>query len=185
MPIYEYGCRRCGSGFERFYPTMDRARAARPCCPECGSGEVERLVSEVALGGRVEVGPGRAAYPYTWEQTHGGDPEVLRYWRRRIEKEMREEQNDPELTMRREEVARRRLGLPAEGEAGRDRPSPAGWEHVGYVHPGTGEMVRPVDAGRPHLHPHPHEHAGPHVHPHLHPHPHPRPGPATGGPGSG
>ena len=175
MPIYEYGCRRCGAAFERFYPTMGRARAARPSCPGCGSGEVERLVSEVALGGRVEVGPGRAAYPYTWEQTHGGDPEVLRYWRRRIEKEMREEQNDPELTLRREEVARRRFGLPAEEGTARDRPSPAGWEHVGYVHPETGAMVRPVDGGQPR--------PGGHAHPHPHPHPHPPPTPRTPGPG--
>jgi putative FmdB family regulatory protein len=159
VPIYEYGCRRCGAAFERLYPTISQAQAACPSCPGCGAGEVERLVSEVTLSGRVEVGPGRAAYPYTWEQTHGGDPEVLRYWRRRIEKEMREEQNDPELSLRREEVARRRFGLLPEERTARDQPSPAGWEYVGYVHPKTGAMVRPVDGGRPrstgHTHPHP------------------------------
>jgi len=175
VPIYEYGCRRCGGVFERFYRTMGQAYTARPCCPGCGSGEVERLVSNVALGGRVQVGPGRAVYPSTWEQTHGGDPEVLRYWRRRIEREMREEQSDPELTLRREEVARRRFGLLTEEGMTQDRPPPAGWEYVGYVHPVTGEMVRPVDTGQSH----PHRHARPR--PHRHPHPRPAPSDSSEG----
>jgi putative FmdB family regulatory protein len=138
MPVYEYVCGHCGEVFDVLFRTQGEAAAgARPSCPACSAAAAERVVSSFAMGNRVDVGPGRSAYPYTWEQTRGGDPEVLAYWRKRIEKEQREELNDPELRMRRDEVARRRSGQEA---------APAhGHEH-------------------PHAHPHPHGHG--HAHPH-------------------
>jgi len=48
MPIYEYRCTRCGHVFSR----LQRVGASSEgvTCPECGSGEVERMVSTFASG---------------------------------------------------------------------------------------------------------------------------------------
>ena len=42
MPIYEFSCKACGARFEELV-----ARDATAACPECGSAEVERLLSQV------------------------------------------------------------------------------------------------------------------------------------------
>lgn len=45
MPIYEYQCRDCGSGFERLVRRFDEAVA----CPSCSSGTVEKQLSVFAV----------------------------------------------------------------------------------------------------------------------------------------
>lgn len=40
MPIYDYACRRCEHGFELLVRTH-----TTPSCPECGSRDLERLLS--------------------------------------------------------------------------------------------------------------------------------------------
>ena len=43
MPIYEYGCQRCGHTFERLQKVSDSPIDE---CPECGvQGEVKKLIS--------------------------------------------------------------------------------------------------------------------------------------------
>jgi putative FmdB family regulatory protein len=42
MPIYEYRCTSCGERFE-FYQSLSTKPA--PPCPQCGSADVERLLS--------------------------------------------------------------------------------------------------------------------------------------------
>ena len=42
MPIYEFSCKACGARFEELV-----ALDATAGCPECGSAEVERLLSQV------------------------------------------------------------------------------------------------------------------------------------------
>lgn len=42
MPIYEYQCQRCGSNFERLFPSESRDFAS---CEECGA-KVTRKVSK-------------------------------------------------------------------------------------------------------------------------------------------
>lgn len=44
MPIYEYECRGCKHQFEAIVRTGDT-----PACPECRSGDLERLVSLFAV----------------------------------------------------------------------------------------------------------------------------------------
>lgn len=41
MPIYEYGCITCGTGFEK----LMKLDAPAPPCPECGSEDVQKKVS--------------------------------------------------------------------------------------------------------------------------------------------
>lgn len=96
MPIYEYRCLECGAVFSLFVPHVT-AGQEQQFCSACGSQQTRRLVSSFAIGGRARPGPGRAAWPTSWGDTNGGDPETLRYWRRRIEQEARLEEKYPEL----------------------------------------------------------------------------------------
>jgi len=96
VPIYEYRCQECGVVFSRLFRQSHDA-GDQEICPDCGSGRTQRLVSLFAVGGRANPGPGRAAWPASWEDTNGADPETLRYWRRRIEREARLEEKYPEL----------------------------------------------------------------------------------------
>ncbi len=44
MPIYEFGCKKCGYVFEKTQGMND----PQPLCPKCG-GETRRLISPVAF----------------------------------------------------------------------------------------------------------------------------------------
>lgn len=46
MPLYEYGCRKCGRRFEVLQKMG--ASAAGLVCPSCGAGEVEKKLSTFA-----------------------------------------------------------------------------------------------------------------------------------------
>jgi len=95
MPIYEYRCQQCGAVFSQLMRMTDAAMQAG--CTRCGSEQTSRVPSAFAIGGRADPGPGRAAWPVTWNDTNGADPETLRYWRHRIEREARLEEKYPEL----------------------------------------------------------------------------------------
>lgn len=43
MPIYEYRCRKCGTGFESL--VFGRADEVSVCCPGCGGADVEKQLS--------------------------------------------------------------------------------------------------------------------------------------------
>lgn len=96
MPIYEYRCLACGNVFSLFFVSYKSA-TSQELCSLCGSEQTERLISSFAIGGRADPGPGRAAWPTSWSDTHSGDPETLNYWRHRIEREARLEEKYPEL----------------------------------------------------------------------------------------
>jgi putative FmdB family regulatory protein len=49
MPLYEFTCEQCGATFEELVAAgLDGLGVT---CPECGSEEVEKLVSRFASGG--------------------------------------------------------------------------------------------------------------------------------------
>ncbi|MFL5624195.1 MAG: FmdB family zinc ribbon protein [Ktedonobacteraceae bacterium] len=96
MPIYEYRCLDCGEVFSHLVLTSTDTSGLMSCSA-CGSAQTRRLMSSFAVGGRADPGPGRAAWPTSWDDTNGGDPETLRYWRKRIEREARLEEKYPEL----------------------------------------------------------------------------------------
>ena len=58
MPIYEYKCRQCGHEFEELVFSPDET----PPCPECGSGQVEKLMSACAVQTEGSA-PGLASMP--------------------------------------------------------------------------------------------------------------------------
>jgi putative FmdB family regulatory protein len=96
MPIYEFRCLECDEVFSRLFSRSTDVDA-QVLCSTCGSDQTQRLISSFAIGGKVDLGPGRAAWPTAWNDTNGGDPETLRYWRHRIEREARLEEKYPEL----------------------------------------------------------------------------------------
>ena len=49
MPAYDYRCKACQHRFTAFYKTYQDYDAASPECPQCGSGDVTRLISRVAI----------------------------------------------------------------------------------------------------------------------------------------
>ncbi|MBR4741278.1 MAG: zinc ribbon domain-containing protein [Desulfovibrio sp.] len=46
MPIYEYGCQKCGHEFEELVMAEED-----PCCPACGSKEVQKMMSKCSHQG--------------------------------------------------------------------------------------------------------------------------------------
>jgi putative FmdB family regulatory protein len=57
LPIYEYVCHSCGAAFEALVPYRE---ADSMVCEQCGSGDVERLVS-VCCGSASSGSEGDAA----------------------------------------------------------------------------------------------------------------------------
>ena len=57
MPIYEYSCKACGEKFEQL--VMSSGEQVR--CPECGSADVDKLISSFRKLGSSEEGGGSAS----------------------------------------------------------------------------------------------------------------------------
>lgn len=54
MPIYEYVCPDCGLTFDHFWPSIQAAEgAAPPICPACGGNQAQRIISQVAVLGKL------------------------------------------------------------------------------------------------------------------------------------
>lgn len=96
MPVYEYRCQQCGAVFSLLFQSYNHAHEQEQCS-HCGSQQTKRLFSALSIMGQANAGPGRAAWPTSWDDTNGGDPETLRYWGKRIEREARLEEKYPEL----------------------------------------------------------------------------------------
>lgn len=54
MPIYEYGCNKCGYEFEELVSDMEFL----PRCPKCGSTETGKLMSLCARSGSKKESSG-------------------------------------------------------------------------------------------------------------------------------
>jgi len=53
VPIYEYGCKKCGNTFELMRSLSDRDKASK--CPNCGSRAVARKLSMFAVARGAEA----------------------------------------------------------------------------------------------------------------------------------
>lgn len=107
MPVHNFRCERCGCRFDQLFRSFAQAEGAVATCPACGTDETRRLISSVSILKGVTPGVGRAAYPTSWRQANSGDPETIKYWKTRAEREMSQESQDPGLRVEREIAANR------------------------------------------------------------------------------
>jgi putative FmdB family regulatory protein len=93
MPIYEYFCSGCRRKVEVFRRSMNATGAVS--CPNCGGGELSRLVSRFAVHRSVsEFGTaGEESYLQGLEED---DPRAMAAWARRMGEESGEA-GDPEF----------------------------------------------------------------------------------------
>jgi putative FmdB family regulatory protein len=89
MPIYEYRCLSCGKKSTFF--TLSVKESFTPKCNACGSHDMEKIVSRVAIsrseGSRLES----LADPSKLSGLDGNDPKSLARWMKRMGKEMGED----------------------------------------------------------------------------------------------
>ncbi len=51
MPRYDFRCKRCQKRFDVSFRAYEEYDRASPICPHCGSAELTRLISQVAIAG--------------------------------------------------------------------------------------------------------------------------------------
>ena len=89
MPIYEYRCNGCGRRVSVFQRSIQGSAVA--VCPRCGSGDLARLISRVAVvrseGSRLDDLSSDAGLADLDER----DPRSLARWARRMGRDMGEE----------------------------------------------------------------------------------------------
>ena len=154
MPVYVFRCQNCGTDFDKLFRTFTSSEeeVSTPC-PYCGATETRRRVVAVSILKGASPGVGRAAYPTSWRQTNAGDPETIKYWKRRVEREVHQESQDPGLKVEREITANgqwndyltRGLSGRETAEALQAAASVADHAHEGHDHS--------------HSHPHPSSHS--------------------------
>src|SRR5690348_1959338 len=93
MPIYEFRC-QCGTRTERFLASSASRDAPWPC-QACGK-PMRRVVGSVSLGGRPRASQ-LTGMPASWRDLGNGDPDTIRHWRKRAERQAALEARNPEL----------------------------------------------------------------------------------------
>lgn len=88
MPVYEYECRACGRQFSRFFWRISDAEGA--AC-RCGSAQLERLVSRVAMHHSEESHLESMADPSKWGDMDENDPKSMARMIRKLGREMGED----------------------------------------------------------------------------------------------
>jgi len=80
MPIYEYYCTQCKTRFQHLARQFD---APTPTCPQCGSQEVEKLISTVNMntsnsGGHPKNQP-KPSHPGSYSNLlkHGSTQDIV------------------------------------------------------------------------------------------------------------
>lgn len=96
MPIYEYRCAGCGRRVSVFFRTFRQAEEEAARCPHCGSSELDRLVSRVAVLKSEESRLEEMADPSFMAGLENEDPRALAGLMRQMSAESAEGA-DPEL----------------------------------------------------------------------------------------
>lgn len=91
MPIYEYRCNQCGKRISALVRNMEERDTAVPTCPRCGSTDVHRLMSRVAVLRSEESHLESLADPSSLPDLDESDPRSLGRWMRRMSQEMGED----------------------------------------------------------------------------------------------
>jgi putative FmdB family regulatory protein len=86
MPIYEYRCRACGK--KSTFLTLSVSAALDPKCKYCGSPDVEKLVSRVAMLRSEESRMENLADPSKLSGLDENDPGSVARWMKKMGREM-------------------------------------------------------------------------------------------------
>lgn len=89
MPIYEYRCHNCGRRTTVFTRSINEH--VHPTCSSCGSDELRRLISRVAVVRSEESRLESLADPSTFADLDENDPRSLGRFMRRMSRELGED----------------------------------------------------------------------------------------------
>lgn len=89
MPIYEYRCRECGK--KSTFITLSVSSPLTPQCKKCGSTNVEKIVSRVAIFRSEESRLEGLADPSKLAGLDENDPKSVARWMKRMGKELGED----------------------------------------------------------------------------------------------
>ena len=89
MPIYEYRCRDCRR--KSVFITLSVRSALEPKCKKCGSINLEKLVSRVAVSRSEESRLESLADPAKLSSLDENDPQSVARWMKKMGKEMGED----------------------------------------------------------------------------------------------
>ncbi|MGQ9673426.1 MAG: FmdB family zinc ribbon protein [Candidatus Aminicenantales bacterium] len=89
MPIYEYRCRDCGK--KSTFLTLSVASPLDPKCKKCGSANLDKLVSRIAVSRSEESRLESLADPSKLANLDENDPKSLARWMKKMGKEMGED----------------------------------------------------------------------------------------------
>src|SRR3954451_11913933 len=94
MPIYEYRCGACRRRSSLYFQTFSAAERAEPRCEHCGSADVSRLVSRVAVLKSEESRMDDLADDAAFGDVDESDPRSIARWARRMGEQLGEDVGD-------------------------------------------------------------------------------------------
>lgn len=94
MPIYEYRCRDCRRRINIFWRSFSQAADGEATCPHCGSHNLSRLVSKVAVLRSEDSRLDDLADPSSLGDLDENDPKSIARWMRKMGDEMGEDLGD-------------------------------------------------------------------------------------------
>lgn len=94
MPIYEFRCQSCGKRVSWFRHSFSEAESQKPSCASCGSQELVRLLSRVAVLRSEDARLDAWADPALMGDLDENDPRSMGRWMRRMSQEAGEDLGD-------------------------------------------------------------------------------------------
>lgn len=92
MPIYEYRCKECGA--KSTFVTLSIKESFTPKCKKCGSEQVEKIVSRVAVLRSEESRLESLADPSKLAGLDENDPKSVAHWMKKMGKEVGEDMGE-------------------------------------------------------------------------------------------
>lgn len=120
MPIYEYFCPNCNGRFQKLVRGF--SDPAGLACPRCGSAEVRRAISRVAVLKSEDARAESLADPSMFAGLDEDDPRSIARWAKKLGKELGDEAGEDwdELV---DQMLEEEMGQGEDGEeAGKQKP---------------------------------------------------------------
>jgi len=129
MPIYECRCGACRRRSSLFFQTFSTAERAEPRCEHCGSADVSRLVSRVAVLKSEESRLDDLSDDAALADVDENDPRSIARWARRMGEQLGDDAGDEFREM---------VDQLEAGEMPDDMPGPGGMDDDGFGGIGAG-----------------------------------------------